>query len=242
MTHLNTWIENNPVKDEMRWKAGAQHQSEKFAQLADELDSEPTVVSTHTSKSIELPVVSIEGKHGRFLLRDNFHDVNLCVQWEFPPDLALSDLYAELSWDWYLEQIERCEGYSWKGWTQEELDDPRITRVQVTHPNGNTYWSDRKPEEKERWLKRMEDPEWYYRDWSRGKLIVEGGLSNMRSGCKMYMAHHPFLQGMTGHMRIEAGDHKPFEPGRSSFTLVTGTLDDALGLMLLINQAMPFHG
>ena len=242
---LHDWLNENEPGEQMLWKGAAENQCQEFLKIARELQPglEPLVVETHTSKSIKLPVVVIDGKYGKFYLRDNFHDVNLCVLWDFPPDLQLADVYRELDWDWYTEKMKKCEDYSWSGWSQEELDDPRITRVQAPTVDGkNTYWNDRRPEQKDRWAKRMEDPEWYYTDWSSGKLLVAGGLSNMGPGCKMYAAMNAFMEGLS---RVEAIDYDArelFEPGMSKFTMAVGSLDDALELMKKINGAGAYSG
>lgn len=225
---LEQWKAENTIRNEMNWKSAAEAQFEFFAKLAFEFGGdEPRVVGTHTSKSIILPVVEIEGKHGRFLLRDNFYDINLCVVWDFAPAIHLSDVYPTLDWDWYTEQIERCAGYSWKGWSEEELADPRILRVQ--RPNGT--WNEVLGAEKDRWNKRLEDPEWYGRDWSGGELIAEG---SMGPDVKLYRVDKAFLQGLDRVAPFEALE--PFRPGRSSFAVATSR--DAVGpLMHKIEEA-----
>lgn len=59
-----------------------------------EIDKLPIVISTHTSKSVLLPVVSLERKDLgiRFILRDNFHNWKLSVISEKPIDVDLDGL------------------------------------------------------------------------------------------------------------------------------------------------------
>ena len=90
-------------------------------------------------------------------------------------------------------QIASCEGYSWKGWSPEELADPRITRVEVSRDDGSKYWKDTTPDKKEMWLKRMTDPKWY-RGYSGTELFYDGEFG---PGVKLYAGHTTYLEGIT---------------------------------------------
>jgi len=233
---LDAWMHFNKPGDTMYWKEAAMQQFEAFKRLADQLGvtESCSVAGDHTSKSIRLPVVEIPGAHGRFLLRDNFHGMNLCFQWEFAPDIDLSQCYGSMTWDDYLAVMKkkRESGMCYGHWTDEEMDDPRILRVQVTRDNGSTYWSKVSPEEKDRWLNRMTSTEWYTRDWSSGKIIVVG---TMGPGCKMYVAGHAFAEGIS---RIVSGDAlKCWEPGMKEGIFALGDANGALAVMQMINKA-----
>lgn len=89
--HLNEWIKNEVVADEMLWKSawGAQmdnlrslHNSVSFGMdYEDSKDTIAYVISTHRSKSITLPVVSYERPDLglQFVLRNNFYNWKLSV-------------------------------------------------------------------------------------------------------------------------------------------------------------------
>ena len=97
-THLNEWIKQQTVGDEMLWKGafGGQmsnlrslHYSIAFGMDYDDYkDSVAWVVSTHRSKSITLPVVSYERPDLglQFVVRDNFYNWKLSVISEKPID------------------------------------------------------------------------------------------------------------------------------------------------------------
>lgn len=231
-TELNEWAARNEPGDQMIWKGAALHQIAAFRGLADRMGGSCRVVETHTSKSIKLPVVEITGTHGRFLLRDNFHGWNLCCLWDFPPDLPYDEVYGARDWDWYLHQIERKRGYSFGGWTDEEMDDPRILRVQVTRENGTTYWKEVKGDEKDRWANRFVSTEWYTRDWSSGRILVDGPMG---PGCKMYVTGHCFAEGIS--RVVDPDALKPYEKGKQSFALECRDANAALALMQMINAA-----
>lgn len=199
MIKLSKWRNDIIIRDDMYYKNAAFAQFDRFQTLADELDAQIYVVSTHMSKSVLLPVVLIKGSHGRFIIRDNFYDYNLAVEWDFPIDIPLEEVYPMHDWNWYLDEMQKKEKYChWNEWTEEELNDPRITRIEIGSSDGSKYWKDYSFEEKERWLKRFEDTEWYTRDWCSGKLIVEGKLGK---GCKLYSASYPYAQGMDSYSK-----------------------------------------
>jgi len=192
-------------------------QVKRFAEIAEELGvAMPAVVATHASKSVLLPVPSYNCPNGFILLRSNFHDINMCVVWRFPPSLTLEQVYGEgRDWDWYLGEIEKCAGYSWKEWSEEELADPRILRVESTRFDGSKYWPQpKRPEEKDRWNARLTSPEWHERDWSSGDLFVDG---EMGPDAKFYHAERAFLQGISDAAPSYALD--PWKPGKQAFTI-----------------------
>jgi len=72
------------IGDNMIWKNSALHQIGAFKSLATKLDCEMKVVSSHHSKSIELPVVELTmAEVGTFTIRDNFYDINLKADLSF---------------------------------------------------------------------------------------------------------------------------------------------------------------
>lgn len=240
---LGTWALENPVPNQMNYKGAAQAQIDKFWKLAKDLGVTIKVVGDHTSKSCKLPVVELTfpGK-GRILIRDNFHSVEIAVQWNFVPALTYADVYKEAqSWDndghendrdwaWYCREIERCENYSWKGWSAEELADPRITRVEVSRSDGSKYWVDTRPEEKDRWAKRWTDPEWHHKQWA-GRIFYDGVFGPT---VKMYLGSNTFLEGISE--LIPYTDRGIYEKGKQNFTVST-SWDDVSGIIDRIRSA-----
>ena len=225
---LQDWIDANQPGDQMYWKPSAVGQFERFKRLAASITGICRVVGTHISKSIALPVVEISTVRGYFLLRDNFHDVNLYICWDEEPPITLDDAYPCLDWDWYLNEIDRKRGYCYKGWSDEEMEDPRILRVQVTYDNGNTVWREVKGEEKDRWMARMTDPTWYGKDWSSGELIPDGPIG---PGCKFYCASYPYAEGIRDVLyERDIYDKGVWKPGSKQGFIVTN-MDRAFMLM-----------
>lgn len=97
---LAHWIRDLAVRDEMIWKSAAGDQVVFFRDTIAPLVNVSTgmeyesatigafVISTHRSKSIDLPVVSFERPDlgARFVIRDNFYNFKLSVISERPID------------------------------------------------------------------------------------------------------------------------------------------------------------
>lgn len=208
---LSSWIQSNTPETRMLWAEWAQGQFEQFENLALSLGTTANVVGHHSSK---LPVVELCFPGGRVIIRDNFDDWNVAFQFLHPVNLPLGKVLQPMSWDWYLTEIARCGEYSWSHWSEEEIQDPRILRVQRTRKDGSTYWpSPVTPEEKDRWIARMTDPSWWSTDWSSGELFVEGGMGPDFS---LYLADRCFLQGMDNLLPREE-DRKTYRPGAKRF-------------------------
>ena len=227
--NLAEWVLNNPVPRNMVYADSAYDQVKKFWVLAKDLGAKVSVVGHHTSKSIKLPVVEmVFPNKGKILLRDNFHSLEIAVLWDYVPDLEYRHVYRHVGewvgdgkyeeqdgWKWYLNQVSRCEEYSWKGWSDEELNDPRITRVQVSRSDGSKYWVDTTPDKKEMWLKRMTDPAWYYR-YSGGCLLHDGEFG---PGVALFMGCSTFLEGISD--LIPYGARETYRKGKKDFTVST---------------------
>ena len=244
--NLTEWKDRNPIPDGMLWKGGAEKQIENFWSLAESFGVQVLVVREHTSKSINLPVVELLFPNkGRILLRDNFYNVEIAVLWNRAPKLEYSDVYQPVSewnndtkqkeevdgWEWYLSQIKRCEEYSWRGWSPEELADQRITRVEVTRPDGAKYWNETTPAKKDMWNKRMTDPEWHHKDWSSGALFYDGKFG---PGAKLYVGYHTSLEGISSNIPWYA--REIFKKGKKEFT-VSSDWDRVRGIIERINAA-----
>lgn len=217
----------------MLWKEAALHQLRDFSALSKRLNKPAIVVGSHTSKSIPLPVVKFTIDGYRFFLRDNFYGVNLCVLAPSPIDVPIAELFSGIiepkDWNWYLGEIARCRGYSWKYFSDEEMDDPRILRVfrppEHSYDGAPREWDCDKAE-KDRWLKRMTDPEWYYKDWSHSKLSWDGEFG---PGVQIFFQGHAFLEGISALPEVfkERGWNQPYERGCKAFALDVGNFENA---------------
>jgi hypothetical protein len=95
-----------------------------------------------------------------------------------------------------------------------------------------TYWSNvRDGSAKDRWISRLTSTDWYTHDWSGGgKILIDGPMG---PGCKMYVTGHAFAEGIS--RCVSADALKPYEPGRSQFTLDLRDANAALAMMQRIN-------
>lgn len=227
---LSDFLIMHPIRDAMLWKNAALDQLRNFELLAESFGVKPTVIATHTSKSIDLPVVMMELNAGTVALRDNFHDVNVAIAWrnDFTSRLLASDLFPAHDWDWYIEQVNSCRNYTYRGWTEEEMEDPRILRVQVTNPSGRAYWSAVSGDAKDRWARRLTDQSWYEHDWSSGYLVTEGQLGPC---CKLRRMSHCFLQGMDD---LPSDMTAPWQPGMKSGALCLPDIMTARKLLAVL--------
>lgn len=205
------------IRDDMIWKQSALDQLTEFEALAYRLKSDLEVVGAHTSKSIRLPVICLTLNGNRFFLRDNFHDVNLCVLAAEPVRLPLSAMFEKVlqphDWDWYMAEVAGARGCSWREWTDEQMDDPNLLKLSADAPG----YTAKSKGEKERWIRRFSDPEWYGRDWSSAVLCWDGEFG---PGVTMYGQSHPFAEGISG--LVPPGALKPYAPGKSQFGLAIG--------------------
>lgn len=82
MTSLSQWISDNRVSPRFYYYGSALRSFARMERAA--AAGEATVISTHRSKSIVLPVVEFKVDDRVILLRDNFHDVAFSVESETP--------------------------------------------------------------------------------------------------------------------------------------------------------------
>jgi hypothetical protein len=211
------------VAPQMLWHSAALQQLDAFESavidLATRVRVTAEVVSSHRSKSIDLPVIKLSTDAGEFTLRDNFYDINLMAVLNSPSTLSLDQFFDGIqepfSWEWYLAEIERARNYSWREWSDEEMDDPRILRVRDKRPGTVTWW-EKKGEEKDRWSARMTHPAWYGRDWSSGELTWDGVFG---PGVKLYRQDYAHAEGI----EIKTSN-RMYLKGVSDFIIATGTL------------------
>jgi hypothetical protein len=211
------------VAPQMLWRGAATSQIDTFekviAAFAACFRATAEVVGSHRSKSIDLPVVKLSTDAGEFTLRDNFHDINLMAILRSPATLSLEQFFADiqepLTWEWYLAEIERARGYSWREWSDEEMNDPRILRVRDKRPGCDMWW-EKKGDEKDRWATRMTSPAWYIRDWSSGELTWDGDFG---PGVKLYRQDHAYAEGID-----VTTTNRKYVKGVSDFIIATNSL------------------
>lgn len=236
---LGPWVLRNLPKPSMYWKDSALAQFQQMDAIGQETGLSASVVETHTSKSIELPVVRFEGSNGYFLVRHNFYDWNLAVVWNGPVALTCEQAgFAHLTWDWYLGEINKKRNYSFKGWTEEEVADPRILRVLIQHEKGHTYWSKASAEEKDAWAERMNSTEWYTSHWSSGLLLPDGEMP----GCGFWRGFHAFAEGIERYY-YESPEYtsrrrplRDWQPGLEEGLFCVGSSDEVARIINLINN------
>lgn len=218
------------VAPQMLWRGAAANQIDAFekaiAAFATRIRTTAEVVGSHRSKSIDLPVVKLSTDVGEFTLRDNFYDVNLMAILKGPSTLSLEQLFAgiqePLSWEWYLAEIDRARNYSWREWTDEEMNDPRILRVRDKRPDCD-MWREKKGDEKDRWAARLSSPAWYSRDWSSGELTWDGDFG---PGVKLFLQGHAYAEGIN----VTTSNRK-YVKGVNDFIIATNTLASAITMI-----------
>jgi hypothetical protein len=100
MQHIIDINKFKEVAPQMLWRGAAADQIDKFEKaviaLAKRFRVEAAVVGSHSSKSIDLPVIMLSTDVGMFTLRDNFHDINLMAILKDPASLTLDQFYADI--------------------------------------------------------------------------------------------------------------------------------------------------
>jgi len=172
--------------------AAALRQIEMINKLTRQLNAEVSIEHYHTSKSIKLPVPTITMPGLTFMVRDNFHDVNVYVRTDEELALPLTYFYTPLTFEWYCETVQSCREYSYRDWTDEEMNDPRILRVRRKNGNG---WSEGNGAKKDRWIARDSSTAWYENDWSSGMLLTSGPVP-FTADTVFYDARTAFGQGI----------------------------------------------
>lgn len=218
------------VAPEMLWREAATRQIDEFekaiAAFASRFRATAEVVGSHRSKSIDLPVIKLSTDAGEFTLRDNFHDVNLMAILRAPSTLSLEQLFAgirePLTWEWYLSEIDRARGYSWREWTDEEMNDPRILRVRDRRPGCDMWW-EKKGAEKDRWAARLSNPAWYIYDWSSCEFAWDGDFG---PGVKLYRQDYAHAEGID----VKTSNRR-YVKGVSDFIIAVDTLASAIKMI-----------
>lgn len=223
------------IPEKMLWRTAAMDQIDTFERVATALAANhgatAAVVGSHRSKSIDLPVIKFSTPTGEFTLRDNFHDVNLMAILKRRSELSLqrffSNIQEPLTWEWYLSEIDRARGYSWRQWSDSEMNDPRILRVRDKRPGCGDMWWSKTQDEKDRWAARMDSPAWYSHDWARCELTWDGDFG---PGVSLYQQDHAFAEG------ISVTTKNRYRKGVDGFIIAT-TLWKALCIIERLHEA-----
>ena len=215
------------IRDTMNWRDAAITQIDRFRQFAEGLGMPWDAVGRHTSKSIALPVIRITCGDKDIYIRDNFHDLNVCVVSPNPITTPLNAMFAGVleprNWDWYLGEIAKCRGYSWREWSDDQMETPGLLALSDDAPD----YMVKKPETKRRWRARMTDPAWWGHDWSSGsKITWEGAFG---PDATLWVQYHPFMQGIEP--LVPSGANEPYKPGCRNFALALGDLEQVKALI-----------
>lgn len=144
---LREWMADNIPDDKLRWKKSAQSQFLFFEDLGravlvrehwadDEMRkaSGTYVISTHTSKSVLLPVVELTTPNGIvFTLRENFFNYKVSVNSPFAVEVDFFDLFDPT------EQPKFFEGFPGDGYNATPGEGP--SRVYGPYADNNKQFS-----------------------------------------------------------------------------------------------------
>lgn len=198
------------IPRDLLWRDAAREQIDQLGKFV-KIGTSWRVVGYHRSKSIRLPVVEVMYEGLRVLVRDNFYGVNVCVVSETPIQLTYLELFSGVlearDWSWYLDQIHRCAGYSWRGWSLEAQNDPSLPSDADPDPG---------PERRARWAARLTDPSWYQHDWSHDPISYDGEFG---PSATLWVQPHAFLEGIAGTGLVPESATRPYTPGCSGFAL-----------------------
>jgi hypothetical protein len=135
--HLQAWFNENHPDDNMVYKSGYSQQCifirDNISRLFRKNLKKIEVVSTHTSKSIKLPVFHIVIEGVELFMRDNFYgwkvSVNSDADWDFPlelfskPEEQINHIYCE---GFAPEWVYECYATNKKRFTVEIYNDDML--------------------------------------------------------------------------------------------------------------------
>ena len=216
MTTLLDEVEVGHNAENLIYGESAKKQITDFQELGAKFEVESRIVSTHVSKSCSLPVVQFAFPHGSFFVRNNFHDISLGVKWDHALHLDYSKIYKRMTWEEYMHEVDRCRGYSWSEWSDEDMDNPKILRVPRRKSKDPIQWDEVNSKKKDRWIKRFEDPEWYWSDWSSARIVGDFGNDG-----EFYEAPYTYAEGIGSNIC----ENCPYSHGLSEFMLCYNDYD-----------------
>jgi len=191
------------------------------------------VIGFHTSKSTPMPVIRIALDGGwAVYMRNNLHDIAVAFANENDetygkqtplPDAVQAALLAQspvAPAEEYLAVEGKKRGYRYKEWTDEEMADPRILRVQ----RSNGTWSEVTGAAKDRWIARHRSTEWTHRDWGSTHWIasrdgetpqnLESPYSFDSDTRFFFQVTHGYTEGIDKYAPARASDY--WVPGKSA--------------------------
>jgi hypothetical protein len=210
-------------------------QAAEFQKLVEVLGFGLTVevVGFHVSKSTPMPVVRVILEDGwEVFMRNNLHDVCFAfVNGRDPdwgkttplPDAAQAALLGQFPVapkTEYLVQMAKKRNFCYKVWTDEEMADPRILRVQ----RSNGTWSEVRGEAKDRWIARHQSTEWTHRDWGSTHWVASRDgetIQDLENPYKFnedtnffFQVYHGCAEGIDDYAPRRASN--PWLPGKSA--------------------------
>jgi len=205
------------VDKQMIWHKSAAELVERFIAFAEAVEGDVSVVGSHTSKSLTLPVIQVKTPSLTVLVRDNFYDVNVCVRGYAPFALLVSELFDGVletqDWVWYQGAMASARQHTWVNWTDTAMDDPSL--LQVAFKTGDQVFKcEVTAEQKARWLARLTSAEWYGEDWARDVILHDGALG---PASRLFIQPFPQAEGISALVPAEA--LQPYHPGCTGFSL-----------------------
>ena len=121
------WSENQPDEN-LIYKNGINFQLSKFSSIVDIVKFEllaPKICSSHTSKSVKLPVACFNLNYYRLtkaviFIRDNFHDIKLSVIANCDIKLPYNEVHNEITSEEYEKTKQKSREYRGCSYSEEE--------------------------------------------------------------------------------------------------------------------------
>lgn len=225
---LAEWYAHVRNSRDLYFYEAAEAQRSQWEQLEADLGAPVEVSGHHTSKSAQLPVIKVLlPSLGVAYVRDNFYNVVLGLNLEKECPLTAEQTGRLLSWSEYVDNIQRCRNYTYRGWSDSEMADPLIVSVYVRREDGGSHISSVKAETKWRWVNRMESPEWYVHDWSGGRIMAQGPMP----GCDFWHFDQVWGEGMP-----DSVCRNIWVPGEKQ-GLIGGNFEKIRGLIRILKEA-----
>lgn len=158
---LSQWEKDNVPDENLIYRSGVSGQCEKAKAIATLMRvDELRVISTHTSKSVSLPVIAFTKQNPDYdnlrifgIFRDNFYDLCCQVISSHKMEVPFTDVYLPTTLEWLeaerakaLKYHDDCAKYERPEWKE----DNKIKRALLTKEG---------------------DWEWFNKCWSSGKII-----------------------------------------------------------------------
>ena len=199
---VDEWHKNNTPDKLLLWRGGQGTQCERAKIIAAMMPADCRVISSHTSKSVALPVIAFRilgDNKVDFIsvLRDNFYDV--CCQVVSNREMTVP-----------LEMI----------YTKKSLEEMQEMRQKALDYNNRTYNEKYQDERERRFKSRLEDNnDWsWYEDWSSGKLLQKDN--------DFYIVCRGYYEGIPCGGEFSTRKYYEGKPTKD-FSFVTGSYDNA---------------